>query len=135
VIDITPPKELGEKYSAVIWKAEEVEGNYGPQIKVLLSEVPSGNIVALYLPTPATPKNRTGRVLTALNGTYPDGQYDEQSLVGMTVSMIYAQKKGGEPGDLVLDLLKPRDKAKGEDPQALVAEMLLNDANIADAPF
>jgi len=135
MINVTPPKELGEKYSAIIWKAEEVEGNFGPQIKVLLSEQPSGNIVALYLPTPATPKNRTGRVLTALNGTYPTGEYDEQLLVGACVSMIYAQKKGGEPGDLVLDLLKPRDKNKGEDPEALVAEMLLKDADIASDPF
>jgi len=100
---------------------------------VLLSERPSGNIVALYLPVPATPKNRTGRVLTALNGTYPKDSYDEQKLVGMTVDMVYAQKKGGEPGDLVLDLLKPRDPEPGEKPEEVVNEMAARDE--LEAPF
>ncbi len=127
MIEAVAPKQLGEKYPATIWKAEEVEGNYGPQVKVLLCEHPSSNIVALYLPVPATPKNRTGRILTALNGSYPSEAYDEQQLVGMTVNMIYAQKKGGEPGDLVLDLLTPRTPGKGEDPAALVEKMIAAD--------
>ncbi len=134
MIDIVKAKELGEKYPMTVWKAEEVDGQFGPQINTLRGD-PSGNSVALYLPVPATPKNRTGRILTALEGSYPEGQYDEQTLVGMTVDAIYAQKKGGEPGDLVLDLLKPRKKVQGEDPKALVAEMLLKDANIASDPF
>jgi len=132
VIDVTPAKELGMKYPATIWKVEETEGDYGPQIKVLLVEA-TGSILALYLPVPATPKNRTGRNLTSLNGTYPEGQYDEQLLVAMTVDLIYAQKKGGEPGDLVLDLLKPRTASKGEDPGKLVAEMVERDDQ--EAPF
>jgi len=48
-------------------------------------------------------------------------------MVGMTVDMVFAQKKGGEPGDLVLDLLKPRTASKGEDPSKLVAEMVERD--------
>jgi len=132
MIDIVQAKELGEKYPATIWKVEAVEGQYGPQIKTLLVE-PTGNILALYLPVPATPKNRTGRILTSLNGTYPEGQYDEQLMVGMTVDCVYAQKKGGEPGDLVLDLLKPRTASKGEDPSKLVAEMVERDNQ--EAPF
>jgi len=132
MIEIVKAKELGEKYPATIWKVEPVEGQYGPQIKTLLVE-PTGNILALYLPVPATPKNRTGRILTSLNGSYPDGQYDEQLMVGMTVDMVFAQKKGGEPGDLVLDLLKPRTASKGEDPVKLVAEMVERDDQ--EAPF
>jgi len=132
MIEVVKAKELGEKYPATIWKVEATEGDYGPQIKVLLVE-PNGNIVPLYLPIPATPKNRTGRNLTSLNGTYPEGQYDEQLLVGQTVSMVYAQKKGGEPGDLVLDLLKPRTAGKGEDPVKLVKEM--TDRDDQAAPF
>jgi len=132
MIEVVKAKELGEKYPATIWKVEEVEGNYGPKIKVLLVE-PSGNILALYLPIPATPKNRTGRIVTSLNGTYPEGQYDEQSMLGMTVDCIFAQKKGGEPGDLVLDLLKPRTAGKGEDPVKLVKEM--TDRDDQAAPF
>ncbi len=132
-MEVVAPKELGEKYPATIWKVEEVEGTYGPQIKVLLTERPSSNIVALYLPVPATPKNRTGRILTSLNGTYPIGSYDEQLLVGMTVDMIYSQKKGGEPGDLVLDLLKPRKADKDEKPGETVNEMTARDD--LEAPF
>jgi len=132
MIEIVKAKELGEKYPATIWKVEPAEGQYGPQIKTLLVE-PTGNILALYLPVPATPKNRTGRILTSLNGSYPDGQYDEQLMVGMTVDMVFAQKKGGEPGDLVLDLLKPRTASKGEDPGKLVAEMVERDDQ--EAPF
>ncbi len=134
MIEVVKAKELGMKYPATVWKAEEVEGDYGPQIKVLLVE-PTGNIIALYLPTPATPKNRTGRILTSLNGTYPEGEYDEQTLVGMTVDMIYAQKKGGEPGDLVLDLLKPRKKSQGEDTAKLVADMVKKDEDHNSDPF
>jgi len=132
MIEIVKAKELGEKYPATIWKVESVDGQFGPQIKTLLVE-PTGNILALYLPVPATPKNRTGRTLTSLNGSYPDGQYDEQLMVGMTVDMVFAQKKGGEPGDLVLDLLKPRTASKGEDPGKLVAEMV--ERNDQEAPF
>jgi len=132
MIEIVKAKELGEKYPATVWKVEPVEGQYGPQIKTLLVE-PTGNILALYLPVPATPKNRTGRILTSLNGTYPEGQYDEQLMVGMTVDCVYAQKAKGEPGDLVLDLLKPRTASKGEDPAKLVAEMVERDDQ--EAPF
>ena len=132
MIEVVKAKELGEKYPATIWKAEAVEGDYGPQVKVLLVE-PNQNILALYLPIPATPKNRTGRVLTSLNGTYPTGTYDEQTLVGMTVDMVYAQKKGGEPGDLVLDLLKPRKPGKDEKPAETVADMVARDD--LQAPF
>jgi len=138
VIEVAPKKELGEKYAATIVKVEEVDGfREGTiQMKVTLKEHPSGSTESVYLPLPATERNRTGRILTALNGTYPEGQYDEQLMVGMTVSMIYKEKTiGANKGDLGLDLLKPRDKAKGEDPEALVAEMLLKDADIASDPF
>ena len=130
-IDIVPAKELGEKYAATIWNTELVEGDYGPQLKVLLVE-PNNNIVPLYLAVPATPKNRLGRNLTSLNGTYPQGTYDETLLIGMTVDMVYAQKKGGEPGDLVLDLLKPRKPGKDENPSETVTR--LQDQNSED-PF
>ena len=115
-ISVTPRKELGEKYPAVIYKIHPVEdGQYGPQFRVSLVEL-DGNKVSLWLGVPATERNRTGRVFTSMNGTYPQGSYDPEKWEGLPVSMIYAQKKGGEPGDLVLDLLKPREAGKNEKP-------------------
>ena len=133
-IEVTPKKEIGEKYPATIWKAEPVDGEWGPQVRLALIET-NGNLLSLFLPIPATERNRTGRVLTSLTGTYPEGTYDEQLLVGMTVDMIYAQKRGpgASPGDLSLDLLKPRKAGKNEDPVATVNEQMARD-NL-EAPF
>ncbi len=133
-IAIVPAKELGEKYAATIWNTTLEEGLYGPQLKVLLAEL-NGNIVPLYMSVPATPKNRLGRNLTSLLGTYPQGTFDEETLIGMTVDMVYAQKKGGEPGDLVLDLLKPRKPGKDEDPTELVTRLQKQDSDASSDPF
>ena len=115
-IAVTAKKELGEKYPAVVYKVHDVEdGTYGPQFRVSLVEL-DGNKVSLWLSVPATERNRTGRVFTAMNGTYPEGSYDPSKWEGQPVAMVYAQKKGGEPGDVVLDLLKPRDPGKNEKP-------------------
>lgn len=133
-MEVAPRKEIGEKYPATIWKVEAVEGDYGPQVRVSLIEK-NGNLLSLYLPTPATERNRTGRVLTSLNGTYPEGTYDETQFVGMTVDMIYAQKRGpsASPGDIVLDLLKPRKSGKNENPTETVNTQVAKDDQ--EAPF
>ena len=115
-IEVVAKKEIGEKYKAIVYSVELDDGDYGEQIKVGLLESPSANKAFKWLPIPATERNRTGRTFTNMNGTYPTGTYDPSKWEGLPVSMIYAQKKGGEPGDLVLDLIKPRDAGKGENP-------------------
>ena len=139
-IDIVPPPELGEKYPATIWMVKDPDRlekdngppMYGEQIQVLLVET-NGNMLSRYLPVPATIKNRTGRILTSLMGTYPTGTFDEQVLVGMTVDVVYAQKKGGNADELVIDLFKPRKPGKDEDPAATVAAMIEKEEQAA--PF
>ena len=139
-IDIVPPPELGEKYPATIWMVKDPERlekdngppKFGEQIQVLLVET-NGNMLSRYLPVPATVKNRTGRILASLLGTYPTGTFDEQVLVGMTVDVVYAQKKGGTPDELVIDLFKPRKAGKDENPEATVGEMLAKEE--LEAPF
>ena len=130
-IDVVPPKEVGEKYPATIFAAEPTEGLYGPQLKIRLIEL-NGQKHSMYMPLPATEKNRTGRNLKSLTGKYEAGVFDEQTLVGMTVDMVYAAKRG-KADEVVLDLLKPRTPAKGEDVKATVEKAIAEDD--FEAPF
>ena len=132
-IAVTAKKELGEKYPAVVYKVHGVEdGTYGPQFRVSLVEL-DGNKVSLWLSVPATERNRTGRVFTAMNGTYPEGSYDPEKWEGQPVSMIYAAKKGTDSGEVVLDLLKPREAGKGEKPAEVANAAAAQDD--LEAPF
>ena len=132
-IAVTAKKELGEKYKAAVWGISPVEdGLYGPQFQVKIVEQ-DGNKITLWLSVPATERNRTGRCFTAMAGTYPTGSYDPETWIGKPVFLVYAQKKGGEPGDVVLDLIKPRDLDKGEKLDDLVNAARAQDE--LEAPF
>jgi hypothetical protein len=132
-IAVTAKKELGEKYPAVIYKIHDVEdGLYGPQFRVSLVEL-DGNKVSLWLSVPATERNRTGRIFTSMNGKYPEGSYDPEKWEGLPVHMIYAQKKGGDSGELVLDMLKPREAGKTEKPADIANKAQAQDD--LEAPF
>ena len=130
-IDVVPPKQTNTAYPATIWASEIVDGDYGPQVRVKLVEL-NGNKVTLYLSLPATPGNRTGRVLASLMGGYPEDVVDEGLLVGMTVNMFYAVNRR-DATKIVLDMLEPRKPGKGEDPAATVAKLQAEEDQ--EAPF
>ena len=130
-IEVVAKKEQGEKYKAVIYATEVVEGDYGPQVLVKLVE-PNGNIERRYLPIPMTEKNRTGRWFTALLGGYPEGTVDETTIEGMPVYMIYGPKFKA-PDETVLDMVKVRKADKDEDPAGIANDQKARDD--AEAPF
>jgi len=130
-IEVVQPPVIGQPYPTTIFKSEVVEGDFGTQLKLRMIDT-QGQTHTLYLALPMTAKNRTGRVATALLGSYPTEAVDEQIFVGMTCNMIYAVNRR-DATKLVIDALTPRKPSKTEDVEAVVAKAISDDD--MEAPF